>query len=138
MHRALPVLAVLSMFAAATAGVAAPAPEPAFAVLSGPFGQSFGYLTRVAVVPVGGQLLLANADVMLHDVVAMDAYGPDDQPWCGLFEEGRCPLFYSELARFGEVVPVHGTEQLQAGSTYTFYCTIHHSMIGTLVAVAEV
>ncbi|MBW3657927.1 MAG: PQQ-binding-like beta-propeller repeat protein [Actinobacteria bacterium] len=100
-----------------------------------PSSFASGYTTRAAVVPVGGELTFVNGDLAPHDVVAFSADGSDDQPWCGPFKSGDCPLFWSELIGLGESTPVLGTDHLTAGQTYDWYCTIHPSMRGTLVAV---
>jgi plastocyanin len=86
-------------------------------------------------VPVGGSLTLVNADLMKHNVVADGAYGSDDQPWCTNYEDGVCPLFWSALIGTGATTQVLGLGEIEAGRTYEFYCTIHPSMKGTLVAL---
>jgi plastocyanin len=37
------------------------------------------------------------------------------------------------LASLGETVPVQGLKNLESGSTYTFFCTLHPGMKGTPV-----
>ncbi len=90
-------------------------------IASGPGAASYGYLTPVATTTVGGKLTYTNADVARHDVVARDK-GPDG-----------APLFRSVLAGLGQSVPVTGTDRVQAGKTYAFYCSIHPGMQGQLV-----
>lgn len=93
------------------------------------------YATEATAVPVGGDLSFFNGDLMRHNVVARGHFGAVDRAWCASFVAGRCPLFWSDWALLGETVPVEGLDQLVAGQTYKFYCTIHPSMEGTLVAL---
>jgi plastocyanin len=55
-----------------------------------------------------------------HDVTATDK-GPD----------GR-PLFQSKLIGLGETATVDRAEKLQSGRSYSFYCSLHPGMKGTL------
>jgi len=72
----------------------------------------------------GEKLLFKNTDSVSpgpHDVTA-DVAGPD----------GQKPLFKSETIKGdGTEVPVVGAQQLKTG-TYTFHCSIHFFMTGTL------
>lgn len=111
------------------------AATPGTPIAAGPGAWLTDFATKVAVVPVGGELTFVNADLMRHDVVAFHVYGEDDQPWCLLFAAGQCPLFWSELASLGETVPVLGLDRLDVATPYAFYCTLHPQMKGTLVAV---
>lgn len=126
---------------AAIVGFALAAPltaagTPTAPVVAGPGAWVTDYATKVAIVPVGGELDFVNADLMRHDVVAYRHYGSDDQPWCASsYPPGRCPLFWSEKAPLGQTVPVLGLDRLYAGTTYAFYCTLHDGMRGTLVAI---
>ena len=65
--------------------------------------------------------LVDGLDAPAHDVTS-DEKGAD----------GR-PIFHSRLGGLGEVVPVEGTDQLQSGKSYGFFCSIHPGMRGTLV-----
>lgn len=103
-------------------------------VLAQPGSFATSYTTRATVAQKGGRLTFVNGDLQPHDVVAYGHTGPGDQPWCAKFPKGKCPLFWSELIGAGQTTPVQGLENLEPGSTYTFYCTIHPSMRGTLVA----
>jgi polyvinyl alcohol dehydrogenase (cytochrome) len=112
-------------------------PPPAAAgavVLTAPGGQYTGYLPPVVTVPVAGELTYSNYDAAPHDVVARTAKGSDDQPWCAGYSPGACPLFWSKLIGLGTSTPVLGTENLVAGESYEFFCTVHTGMRGTLIA----
>lgn len=114
---------------------AASVAKPPVFVVTGPSAQTVGYLTPVVAVQRGGALTLVNADIMRHDVVALGSAGPSDQPWCERFEGYPCPLFWSDLAGLGGQRPVLGLENVAPGATYTYYCTLHHGMKGTLVVL---
>jgi hypothetical protein len=105
--------------------------------VSGPGGAYYGYLTPVIVVQKKGKLSYTNLDIVQHDVVhnarADRTYGPRTKPWCKLFRRGKCPVFWSKRAGLSQTVPVKGLESVKPGKTYTFYCTLHPSMEGTLV-----
>lgn len=131
-------LAMGLLFALAPTGVAIALPASPGTLLALPGGWLLGYATPAAVVPVGGELALLNLDIMRHNVVAYTAFGSDAQPWCDLFPAGQCPLFWSPLVELAQVSVVQGTEHLEAGKLYTYYCSIHPGMKGTLVAAPAV
>jgi plastocyanin len=82
------------------------------------------FLPPTVLLVHGTQLQYANADAFsLHGVVEA----------CGA-SACSSPRFSSALAGFGKAVPVGGTDGLAPG-TYTFTCSIHVSMRGTLVVV---
>ena len=56
--------------------------------------------------------------------------------WCREFKKGKCPLFWSARAGLGDTVPVQGLKNLKPGNTYTFFCTLHPGMKGTLVVAS--
>lgn len=118
------------------AGRADAAGVTAFAV---PGSTAVGYGTPIVVTAPGAELEFFNGDNTAgHDLVAYDAFGSDDQPWCkeNAPGPGRCPLFWSRTIPFGEVTLVHGMDQVVSGRAYTFYCTIHaRDMKGTLIVV---
>jgi hypothetical protein len=105
--------------------------------LSGPGAQFYGYVTPVVVVEKKGKLVYSNVDIVQHDFVhnakADRVYGPNRKPWCKFFRKGKCPLFWSKRAGLGQTVPVKGLGSVKKGKTYTFYCTLHPSMVGDLV-----
>ena len=125
-----------------------PATAAGTAIVAHPGAISTGYTTPVMVVQAGGELTFVNGDIAQHDVVA-DEYGPDTSDWCGpldpdrpedpntnprMFQLGRCPLFWSPLVPLGATTPVYGMENLAAGQSYEFFCSIHANMRGTIVA----
>lgn len=108
-------------------------PAPGTSVVAQPGSQFSGYTTPAMVVQQGSDLTFVNGDIASHDVVALEDYGPDTAPWCGPFKTGKCPLFWSRLIGLGATTDVLGMDQVQPGETYTFYCTLHPNMQGTLV-----
>jgi plastocyanin len=77
-----------------------------------------------------------NLDNNLHDVVARDDYRPDGSaPWCDDFQSGKCPLFYTPLIGNQKMEKVQGLADAEAGRDYTFYCSIHPYMTGTISVV---
>lgn len=129
-----------------------PEPEPEPGPLA-PFQDTAakGLITTVPIntylpstLPVSRSLGLTyvNADILDHDVVAYEAKRPDGSaPWCGTFEDMEdpsaveCPLFWSPLIPSGETTPVLGLQDTKVGESYSFYCSIHPSMRGTIQVV---
>lgn len=137
MRSAKMIAAAASMI---VAGAMAPASAADLVIVAGPGGEFVGYTTPAMVVPAGSSLTLAVVDLATHDVDAT-TYGSDDNLWCDgipgpnrIFALGFCPLFESNLIGIGQTTPVHGVSALVPG-TYTFFCSIHASMKGTLVVV---
>ena len=95
-------------------------PAAGTAIVAGPGAASTTYATPVMVTQVGGPVSFTNADLPQHDVVS-EELAPDGQP-----------LFRSRLSGIGEVVPVEGLDRVQSGRQYSFYCSIHPGMRGTL------
>jgi len=87
-------------------------------------------------VPEGAEALYLNADIVLHNLQALEP-GPGDQPWCDLFAPEPCPLFYTPLVSLGEVVPIPGLEHAAHLVLYEYQCSIHPSMRGQLAVVPE-
>jgi plastocyanin len=89
------------------------------------------------IVEKGGALEYTNADLVQHDVVqdvaADGVANKRDSPWCKNFPKKKCPLFWSKRAGLSSTVPVKGLKNVKPGKTYTFYCTLHPGMKGTLV-----
>lgn len=102
-------------------------------IVSAPGAGGGAYHGETFVTDVAGTLTLVNADLRAHDVVSV-AYGPDDNAWCPRYPAGQCPLFASPLLGLAEQGAVEGTEQLTPLTTYSFYCSIHPWMTGTLTA----
>ncbi len=88
-------------------------------------------------------LTYTNLDTANHDVVAGDARRADGSaPWCETFEDPEdpgaqgCPLFWSELIPGnGTQTPVRGLKDTTVGESYSFYCSIHPYMTGTIQVV---
>jgi plastocyanin len=91
------------------------------AVVAGPGAASTTYATPVMVSQGGGSLSFANLDVAQHDVTAMQK-GSNGKP-----------LFQSPLIGFGQTAVVEGADELDAGQTYDFFCSIHPGMRGQLI-----
>src|SRR3954467_9576859 len=93
------------------------------AVVVGPGGAVTGYDTKVVVITQGMPLAFINLDELAHTVtaVAKDANG--------------LPLF-SGNALPGKTSTVVGADKLAPG-TYTFYCSFHPNMQGTLIVEGD-
>ena len=89
-------------------------------VVAGPGAASTTYLTPVMVTKPGGPLTFANFDIAEHDVTS-------DQT------VGGTPLFSSKLIGLGQTAPVQGLDKVQSGQSYSFHCSIHPGMHGTLI-----
>jgi plastocyanin len=142
--------ASLALAIVATWALASPAsPRPTdvtTAALTGPGATYWGYATPVLVVEKGGELTYLNADIIRHDLVhdvEADGFGgPKKMPWCEKapsdghhHDHGAgCPVFWSKTVGLNETTKVMGTQNLKPGTTYTFFCTLHHGMKGTLIA----
>jgi plastocyanin len=85
--------------------------------------RNFTYEPTPTAIDIGDHLRLTNADAVPHDVTARDT------------DDSGEPLFSSELVSGGGSAPVNGVEDLAPGS-YSFYCTIHAQMAGTLAVGA--
>jgi plastocyanin len=131
---------VLSIVVAAAAVLAWAGPTSAagdMQILTGPTAKCYGYLTPVVVIAKGGPITYTNLDIERHNVVqdvnVDGVHGSGKRKWCGLFDKGRCPIFYSPLTGLGQSVKVRGLKYVKPGQVYTFYCTLHPGMKGKLV-----
>ena len=112
-------------------------------VLTGPAAKFWGYATPVVVISKGEELTYTNFDVEKHDVVQdveADGFGgPKKMPWCKEekgHEHGHdhgCPVFWSDLIGLQQTTKVLGLQNVKPGTTYSFMCTLHHGMKGTLI-----
>jgi plastocyanin len=95
--------------------------SPPGLVVAGPGSGFTTYATPVAVVTAGAEAQFVNADVADHDVIADDVVDGE-------------PAFRTALIGTGETAAIEGVAQLAPGS-YTFYCSLHRTMTGTLTVV---
>ncbi|MGH2736640.1 MAG: cupredoxin domain-containing protein [Actinomycetota bacterium] len=106
-------------------------------IVSGPAAQFYGYATPAMVVEKGGSLAYTNLDLVQHDVVhdvGTDGVSRKKRaPWCKRFDQGQCPIFWSNRAGLGSTVKVKGLNGVKPGEIYTFLCTLHPGMKGQLV-----
>ena len=108
-------------------------------IVSGPQAQFAGYATRAMVASKStGKLLYSNFDVVRHDVVqdprTDGVAGPGGEPWCNQFKS-QCPIFWTPLLGLGETTEVLGIRNTTTGRAYSFYCTLHPGMRGSLAVV---
>jgi plastocyanin len=129
-------LAVLAWSAPTGSATAVADSGPAAQAVTGFGAQSYGYLTPVVVVSKGGTVTYTNLDIVRHDVVqyaTAHVHGSSRRPWCRQFPRRLCPIFYSPLIGLGQSEAVQGLRYVKPGQVYTFYCTLHPGMRGTLI-----
>lgn len=136
MKTAILVLAILLILPLGATALPSPSPVSGTPIVAQPAATFSTYATAASVVEVGGEITFVNADAFRHNVVSREP-GAEDRPWCAGYGIGRCPLFWSPLINVGQTTPVLGLDRIEAGNTYTFYCTLHTGMQGTLVALPE-
>ncbi|HEX2240169.1 MAG TPA: cupredoxin domain-containing protein [Actinomycetota bacterium] len=144
--KAIIALAVVAFVEFSGAAAADPPIPPRAAV--GPQAKFYGYLTPVIVISKGEALTFSSLDLENHDFVQdveVDGFGgPKKMPWCskghdhggaGNHHEKSppCPIFWSELIGLNESTEVLGLKNLKSGTTYSFFCTLHHGMKGKLI-----
>lgn len=139
MNRRRSIVALVSTVALC-AGPLGTAPAPAAGAdiqyVSGPAAQLTGWTQPVLVVREGDTVTYTNIDIAQHDVVSKSVIGPDTT-WCAAakFDPGTCPLIWSPLIGLGEQTKVYGLENVRAGMSVPFICTLHGAMKGTLKVV---
>ena len=79
------------------------------------------FASRTLTIAQGQVAVLRNTDIDMHNVTS-DALGPG----------GRAPLFASATIGTGKSAAIVGTQYLRSGR-YTFSCTLHPFMQGTLI-----
>ena len=129
---------LLALVATATPTTAEPASGvPANVVTTGPAAQFYGYTAPVVLTQKGGSITYVNLDIARHDFVqdtkADGVSGPRKRPWCKSYPKRKCPIFWTPTIGVGQETEVRGLARVKPGKTYTFLCTLHPSMSGTLV-----
>ena len=141
------LVAVVFAVAVPATPVAADGADATPVAVSGPAAKFWGYATPAVIVEKGGDLTYSNVDFERHDFVhdvESDGFGTHKKmPWCKKAKgaDGHhhdhgagCPVFWSKQIGLGETTEVLGLENLEPGTIYTFFCTLHHGMKGTLIA----
>lgn len=125
MRRALAALVLL---------LASALPARAVVVIAIPSNELIEYFaTPYAVTKTGGPLYLVVGDGVPHSVWSY-AFRPDKSaPWCGYFDPGHCPLFWSPNVSqsAGEVLGL--ADAIGGGTEYPFFCGVHQWMHATLI-----
>jgi plastocyanin len=124
--RLLLVAAATAVAALAAPSSAAPLPEGASQVLSGPQGSATNYLTPQVLTTAGSVVSLTNLDQTTHDVTSRDTRTVVVKK-----KKKKVPLFSSPIVAGGQTAAIPGTEDLKPGD-YDFYCSLHPGMTGTL------
>lgn len=126
--------AIASLFIAATA-----APASAVVAAAGPGGFAAGFATPVVIAPAATGVTFVNGDIQPHNVIANeDFFTKKDAKkveWCKSYPKTKCPVFWSDTVAVGEFTSVLGIENLTSGQQYSFFCSIHPGMTGTLIAI---
>lgn len=126
--------AIASLIVAATGS-----PAGAAVALAGPGGFAVGFATPVVIAPAATGLTFVNGDIQPHNVIANETFlskkVAKKNAWCKDYPKGKCPAFWSETVPLGETAEVLGLENLTTGEQYSFFCSIHPAMVGTLVKI---
>jgi plastocyanin len=110
--------------------------QPAHAVVAAapPGAAGTGYATENVVTAVGGPIEFVNLDIDIHNFTAFEEYLPKKEAksrsWCSAYKKKKCPVFWSQTIGPGQT-QVEGLDEIESGE-YTFYCTVHPAMKGTL------
>lgn len=104
-------------------------------IIATPGSVAYGYATPVVTVGVDEELSFQNLDLVTHNVTARVS-GPPEEEWCDTqrptLDDG-CPILWSPNTAPGMTSTVQGTENLEPGQAYPFYCSIHPWMNGVVV-----
>lgn len=140
MKRPLVLMAAAALVVGSPAGAVSLAEE--HRAVAGPGGVAYGYLTPTITISKGDKISFTNLDAFEHDFVhdvETDGFGGKrNVRWCKE-ENGHdqhdhgCPVFWSERLEAGETTKVLGLKRVKRDRTYTFFCTLHHNMKGTLI-----
>lgn len=136
------MIARAALIAAVSALVMLPASAPAATIVAGPQASTLNYSNPDVTIAPGEVLELTNYDLVGHDVTSTDMFQPAGKT-CPKGRKGRkCRkrhpkpppelLFRSDLIGFGEATKVTGTDRLERGRSYAYFCSLHLSMTGTV------
>lgn len=134
-RRKLIVALGLIMALATVGGGAEAAGTPV--IVSGPGSFASTYTQPVIIVSPGDEVTYVNLDAQRHDVLSLARRAPEDpQPeWCEFVNTTPCPVVGSALIGLGATTPLLGLEDVVAGETYEFFCSLHSTMFGHIVVV---
>jgi plastocyanin len=135
--RLLAAVGLLSVIMATPAAAEVVSDVPLYVVSTGPASEFYGYTAPVVVTEKGGQVTYVNLDLARHNLVqdpqADGVAGSGKKPWCESYRKGKCPVFWTPQIGIGQQTEVLGLKSVKPGTTYTFFCTLHPGMRGTLV-----
>lgn len=142
--KTLVVIATLCIVVGLTPAHAATAElQPSHRAATLPLAAFYGYATPTITISKGDQLIYTNLDLDRHNIVqdvAEDGRaGKPNVHWCKGGDDHDhdhghgCPVFWSPLIGFQASTQVEGLDRVEPGETYTFLCTLHHSMKGQLI-----
>lgn len=138
MRNRIKLLAVAGAFASLSV-LAAGSPANAVIAAAGPGGFAAGYATPLVIAPAATGVTFINGDIAPHNVIANEDFFKKKEAkkveWCSNYPKKKCPVFWSETASVGETAEVLGIENLVSGQQYSFFCSIHPGMKGTLIAI---
>lgn len=125
--RLLLLAAGAGLAALAAPSGAAPLPDGASQVVSGPQSSATNYLTPQVATTAGSLVSFTNLDQTTHDVTSRDTRVVVVRK-----KKKKVPLFSAPITAGGQMTKIPGTQALKPGS-YDFYCSLHPGMTGTLV-----
>ncbi len=114
-------------------------PASAAVAVAAPGSFAAGFATPVVIAPAATGVTFVNGDIQPHNVIANEDFLSKKDakkfPWCKYYPKGECPIFWSDTVGQGGTAEVLGLENLTSGSQYSFFCSTHPAMTGTLIKV---
>ena len=128
---------VVALLAGVITALAPLQPAQAVVAAAPPGAAGAGYATQNVVTAAGGVIEFVNTDIDIHNFTAFETYLPKKvaktTSWCGSYSKKKCPVFWSPTIGPGQT-QVQGLDNIEPG-TYTFFCSVHPAMKGTLQVV---